>query len=87
MQSAMAHAVAEIERATGDRIDLDDGQQVPLDDVFAFKLIQESQTIGMFQLESPGNGLPTTHLLPANPHFNALRASFERDPDQFVTTR
>ncbi|SCD98318.1 DNA polymerase III, alpha subunit [Streptomyces sp. DvalAA-14] len=54
MQSAMAHAVAEIERATGDRIDLDDGQQVPLDDVFAFKLIQESQTIGMFQLESPG---------------------------------
>ncbi len=54
MQSAMAHAVAEIERATGDRIDLDDGQQVPLDDVFAFKLIQESRTIGMFQLESPG---------------------------------
>ncbi|MDX6312251.1 MAG: error-prone polymerase, partial [Streptomyces sp.] len=54
MQSAMAHAVAEIERATGDRIDLDDSRQVPLDDVFAFKLIQESQTIGMFQLESPG---------------------------------
>ncbi|MFE2429966.1 DNA polymerase III subunit alpha [Streptomyces sp. NPDC059373] len=54
MQSAMAHAVAEIERATGDRIDLDDPRQVPLDDVFAFKLIQESQTIGMFQLESPG---------------------------------
>jgi error-prone DNA polymerase len=54
MQSAMAHAVTEIERATGDRIDLDDPQQVPLDDVFAFKLIQESQTIGMFQLESPG---------------------------------
>ncbi|WUH94250.1 DNA polymerase III subunit alpha [Streptomyces sp. NBC_00433] len=54
MQSAMAHAVAEIERATGDRIDLDDPGQVPLDDVFAFKLIQQSQTIGMFQLESPG---------------------------------
>ncbi len=54
MQSAMAHAVAEIERATGDRLDLDDARQVPLDDVFAFKLIQESQTIGMFQLESPG---------------------------------
>lgn len=54
MQSAMAHAVTEIERATGDHIDLDDGQQVPLDDVFAFKLIQESRTIGMFQLESPG---------------------------------
>ncbi len=54
MQSAMAHAVAEVERVTGDRIDLDDARQVPLDDVFAFKLIQESQTIGMFQLESPG---------------------------------
>ncbi|WP_433888581.1 DNA polymerase III subunit alpha [Streptomyces sp. CA-111067] len=54
MQSSMAHAVAEVERVTGKRIDLDDGKQVPLDDVFAFKLIQESQTIGMFQLESPG---------------------------------
>ncbi|MFI0901400.1 DNA polymerase III subunit alpha [Streptomyces sp. NPDC020983] len=54
MQSAMAHAVAEIERATGDRVDLDDPRQVPLDDVFAFKLIQASNTIGMFQLESPG---------------------------------
>jgi error-prone DNA polymerase len=54
MQSAMAHAVAEIERVTGRRVDLDDPRQVPLDDVFAFKLIQESRTIGMFQLESPG---------------------------------
>ncbi|WP_217554807.1 DNA polymerase III subunit alpha [Streptomyces sp. GbtcB6] len=54
MQSAMAHAVAEIERTTGDHIDLDDPGQVPLDDVFAFKLIQASQTLGLFQLESPG---------------------------------
>ncbi|MBK6011107.1 DNA polymerase III subunit alpha [Streptomyces sp. MBT53] len=54
MQSAMAHAVTEIERTTGNRIDLDNPQQVPLDDVFAFKLIQESQTLGLFQLESPG---------------------------------
>ncbi|WP_055535242.1 DNA polymerase III subunit alpha [Streptomyces graminilatus] len=54
MQSAMAHAVTEIERATGNRIDLDDPGQVPLDDVFAFKLIQESRTLGLFQLESPG---------------------------------
>lgn len=54
MQSAMAHAVAEIERTTGNRIDLDDPRQVPLDDVFAFKLIQESRTLGLFQLESPG---------------------------------
>jgi error-prone DNA polymerase len=49
MQSAMAHAVTEIERATGNHIDLDDPGQVPLDDVFAFKLIQESQTLGLFQ--------------------------------------
>jgi len=54
MQSAMAHAVAEIERTTGRHITLDDPQQVPLDDVFAFKLIQDSRTLGLFQLESPG---------------------------------
>ncbi|MEU5307224.1 DNA polymerase III subunit alpha [Streptomyces sp. NPDC021562] len=54
MQSAMAHAVAEIERTVGNRIDLDDPRQVPLDDVFAFKLIQDSRTLGLFQLESPG---------------------------------
>ncbi|MGI5453573.1 DNA polymerase III subunit alpha [Streptomyces sp. CA-249302] len=54
MQSAMAHAVAEVERVTGRPIDLDDPKQVPLDDVFAFKLIQESRTLGLFQLESPG---------------------------------
>ncbi|MFJ2904171.1 DNA polymerase III subunit alpha [Streptomyces sp. NPDC087212] len=54
MQSAMAHAVSELERATGHHVDLDDPQQVPLDDVLAFKLIQESQTLGLFQLESPG---------------------------------
>ncbi|MDF3141800.1 DNA polymerase III subunit alpha, partial [Streptomyces sp. T21Q-yed] len=54
MQSAMAHAVTEIEQATGRHIDLDDPEQVPLDDYFAFKLIQDSRTIGLFQLESSG---------------------------------
>ncbi|MFE2087820.1 DNA polymerase III subunit alpha [Streptomyces sp. NPDC059460] len=67
MQSAMAHAVADIERATGDRIDLDDPRQVPLDDVFAFKLIQESQTIGLFQLESPGQQDLLSRLQPRDP--------------------
>ncbi|MFE2945275.1 DNA polymerase III subunit alpha [Streptomyces sp. NPDC059255] len=67
MQSAMAHAVAEIERATGDRIDLDDPEQVPLDDVFAFKLIQESRTIGLFQLESPGQQDLLSRLQPRDP--------------------
>ncbi|MGW0828336.1 DNA polymerase III subunit alpha [Streptomyces sp. NPDC002845] len=54
MQSAMAHAVNEIAHATGRRIDLDDPMQVPLDDYFAFKIIQDSRTIGLFQLESSG---------------------------------
>ncbi|GLX53597.1 DNA-directed DNA polymerase [Streptomyces hygroscopicus subsp. hygroscopicus] len=66
MQSAMAHAVAEIERTTGERIDLDDPEQVPLDDVFAFKLIQESQTLGLFQLESPGQQDLLSRLQPRN---------------------
>ncbi|MEV7676970.1 DNA polymerase III subunit alpha [Streptomyces sp. NPDC088341] len=67
MQSAMAHAVKEIERVTGDRIDLDDPRQVPLDDVFAFKIIQESQTIGLFQLESPGQQDLLSRLRPRDP--------------------
>ncbi len=67
MQSAMAHAVAEIERTTGNRIDLDDPRQVPLDDVFAFKLIQESQTLGVFQLESAGQQDLLSRLQPRNP--------------------
>ncbi|TGZ18982.1 DNA-directed DNA polymerase [Streptomyces sp. S816] len=66
MQSAMAHAVAELERTTGDRIDLDDPEQVPLDDVFAFKLLQESQTLGLFQLESPGQQDLLSRLQPRN---------------------
>ncbi|MFI9602512.1 DNA polymerase III subunit alpha [Streptomyces sp. NPDC052043] len=67
MQSAMAHAVAEIERATGNRVDLDDPRQVPLDDVFAFKLIQESQTLGLFQLESPGQQDLLARMQPRDP--------------------
>jgi error-prone DNA polymerase len=67
MQSAMAHAVAEIERTTGNRIDLDDPRQVPLDDVFAFKLIQESRTLGLFQLESPGQQDLLSRMQPRDP--------------------
>ncbi|MFF4801717.1 DNA polymerase III subunit alpha [Streptomyces sp. NPDC001351] len=66
MQSAMAHAVAEIERTTGSRIDLDDSERVPLDDVFAFKLIQDSRTLGLFQLESPGQQDLLSRLQPRN---------------------
>ncbi|WP_326795100.1 DNA polymerase III subunit alpha [Streptomyces sp. NBC_01808] len=67
MQSAMAHAVAEIAQATGSHIDLDDPEQVPLDDVFAFKLIQDSETLGLFQLESPGQQDLLSRLKPRDP--------------------
>lgn len=54
MQSAMAHAVAEIARATGERLDLDDPAQVPPDDPAVFELIRSAETLGCFQVESPG---------------------------------
>ena len=54
MQSAMAHAVAEVSRVEGHDIDLDDQQQVPLDDPTTFALIQSTRTLGCFQIESPG---------------------------------
>nr|WSY56028.1 DNA polymerase III subunit alpha [Streptomyces sp. NBC_00886] len=67
MLSSMAHTITEIERVTGNRIDLDDPKQVPLDDVFAFKLIQDSRTLGLFQLESPGQQDLLSRLQPRNP--------------------
>jgi error-prone DNA polymerase len=54
MQSAMAHAVAEVERVSGERIDLDDEAQVPHDDEATYDLIRTTRTLGMFQIESPG---------------------------------
>jgi error-prone DNA polymerase len=54
MQSAMAHAVQEVERVDGVRVDLDDQAQVPLDDEATFRLIRTSHTLGCFQIESPG---------------------------------
>ncbi|MGH8895389.1 MAG: DNA polymerase III subunit alpha, partial [Actinomycetes bacterium] len=55
MQSAMAYAVDEVVRVDGgEPIDLDDQAQVPLDDPDTFALIQSTRTLGMFQIESPG---------------------------------
>ncbi|WP_068434402.1 helix-hairpin-helix domain-containing protein, partial [Piscicoccus intestinalis] len=54
MQSAMAHAVDEVARVTGERVDLDDRAQVPLDDEATFDLIRSTRTLGCFQIESPG---------------------------------
>ncbi|MFD8417416.1 DNA polymerase III subunit alpha [Streptomyces sp. NPDC059650] len=67
MQSAMAHAVSEIRRTTGRQLDLDNPDHVPLDDVFAFKMIQNSDTVGMFQLESPGQQDLLGRLQPRDP--------------------
>ena len=54
MQSSMAHAVAEIRRTDGIEIDLDDETQVPLDDPETYAVISSAKTLGMFQIESPG---------------------------------
>lgn len=54
MQSAMAHAVAEVARTGGPRIDLDNREQVDLEDPRTFELIRSTDTLGCFQIESPG---------------------------------
>ena len=51
MQSSIAHALAEIQRTTQARIDID---AVPLDDPATFELIRSTKTLGCFQIESPG---------------------------------
>ncbi|TFC81569.1 DNA polymerase III subunit alpha [Cryobacterium cheniae] len=51
MQSAMAHAVEEHHRLSGETIDLD---RIPLDDPATFELIRSTRTLGIFQIESPG---------------------------------
>ncbi|TXS51211.1 DNA polymerase III subunit alpha [Streptomyces sp. t39] len=54
MQSAMAHAVAEVRRTTGEELDLDDPGQVPPGDPETYRLIKSAETLGCFQIESPG---------------------------------
>ncbi|MFN8189718.1 MAG: DNA polymerase III subunit alpha [Nocardioidaceae bacterium] len=54
MQSSMAHALTEIERVDGVRIDLDNEVQVPFDDPATYSMISSSKTLGVFQIESPG---------------------------------
>lgn len=54
MQSAMAHAVSEIRRGTGEELDLDDPAQVPPGDRATYELIRSAETLGCFQIESPG---------------------------------
>ncbi|MER6052774.1 DNA polymerase III subunit alpha [Streptomyces sp. NPDC001793] len=68
MQSAMAHAVAEIGRATGVRLDLDDPAQVPPGDPATYGLIRSTETLGCFQIESPGQRDLVGRLQPATFH-------------------
>jgi error-prone DNA polymerase len=51
MQSAMAYAVREISRVRGETLDLDN---IPRDDPETFKTIRTTNTLGIFQIESPG---------------------------------
>ena len=51
MQSAIAHAIGEVERIDGDQVDID---AIPRDDPATFALIQSTKTLGCFQIESPG---------------------------------
>jgi error-prone DNA polymerase len=54
MQSSMAHALTEIKRIDGVEIDLDDETQVPFDDPATYAMISSAKTLGVFQIESPG---------------------------------
>ncbi|MFE7208443.1 DNA polymerase III subunit alpha [Streptomyces sp. NPDC057611] len=65
MQSAMAHAVAEVERTTGERIDLD---SLPDGDPATYRLIRSAETLGCFQIESPGQRDLVGRLQPATFH-------------------
>ncbi len=51
MQSAITHAVGEVERIEGVRPDVDGA---PRDDHRTFELIRSTKTLGCFQIESPG---------------------------------
>jgi error-prone DNA polymerase len=51
MQSTIAYSMKEIERVHQEVIDID---TVPLDDTATYELIQSTRTLGIFQVESPG---------------------------------
>ncbi|MFV0130629.1 DNA polymerase III subunit alpha [Streptomyces sp. HMX112] len=68
MQSAMAHAVAEIERASGEVVDLDDPAQVRPGDPDTYRLIRSAETLGCFQIESPGQRDLVGRLQPSTFH-------------------
>lgn len=54
MQSAMAHAVVEIDRTTGREVDIDALAADGFSDDGVYDLIGQARTLGCFQIESPG---------------------------------
>jgi error-prone DNA polymerase len=65
MQSAMAHALTEIERTGGGSIDL---EAVPPGDPASYELIRSAETLGCFQIESPGQRDLVGRLQPSTFH-------------------
>lgn len=63
MQSSMAHALTEVERTTGERVDID--ALAPFDDESVYEMIAHSATLGCFQIESPGQRELVGKLVPA----------------------
>jgi error-prone DNA polymerase len=51
MQSSISYAISEISRVHNEEIDID---AIALDDPHTYELIQSTKTIGIFQIESPG---------------------------------
>ena len=51
MLSSMRHVTDEIARTLGEKVDL---ERIPLDDEETFEMIRASDTLGCFQIESPG---------------------------------
>ena len=51
MQSAISYTLSEIERTETEPVDID---EIPFDDKATFDLIKSTRTLGLFQVESPG---------------------------------
>ena len=51
MQSAISHAIAEVERVDDETVDID---EIDRADPKTFALVQSTRTLGCFQIESPG---------------------------------
>jgi error-prone DNA polymerase len=63
MQSTIAYSIREIERVHKEKIDID---SVPLDDLATYETIQSTRTLGIFQVESPGQRELVGKLAPAS---------------------